>query len=248
MKKKTPLDAYKIKFLNESGETIPGFAVMQVSGWEVDRAGQDYVKVTKPDGNGEVFLLNSPFPVADDKIGRATDESFCYALYDDADTPAVDEAWGPEADSWKLKKDNSGFFIVGDEKGAGANARVRVALSSSGGGSASAGWGKVIAYGESTGITAADLVGVPEVSPPMVGWGYINPANLSDPTDGIDDEPDSPDNLLFEVDDTKQYVVYNMTLGEILVTEGVDVYVQWKTLEPEGKRWVDVESCVTVPE
>lgn len=122
------------------------------------------------------------------------------------------------------------------------------ALSSSSGGSASAGWGKVVAHGDSTGITAADLVGVPEVSPPMIGWGYINPANISDPTSGIDDEPDSPDNLLFEVDDTKLYIVYNMTLGEIPVTEGVDVYVQWKTLEPEGKRWVDVESCVTVPE
>lgn len=167
------LKDYPLAVLNESGETIPGFAVMQVSGWEPNRSGRDYIKVTKPDGAGEVFLLNSPFPIADDTPGLASDYSFLYALYDDGETPAVDEAWGPESGSWKLKKDNGGFFIVGDEKGSGANARVRVSTASSAPGStlqwcevteeitAMTGWGT---WG-SGGVQIKDDAGVNDGSP-----------------------------------------------------------------------------------
>lgn len=129
------LKDYPLDVLNESGETIPGFAVMQISGWESDRNGRDYIKVKKPDGDGTMFLLNSPFPIENDKIGRANESGRVYGLYDSGDgTPAVDESWGPESGSWKLKKDNSGFFIIGDHKGTGDNARVRVKLAASAGG------------------------------------------------------------------------------------------------------------------
>jgi hypothetical protein len=143
------LKDYNVDVLNESGETIPGFAVMQVSGWEAGRSGRDYVKVTKPDGAGAIYLLNSPFPIADDKIGRATAANNCYALFNDAETPATSEAWGPEADSWKLAKGATGFLVVGDDKGTGANARVRVSFAT--------GSGATIVYGTISVVSGTDI-------------------------------------------------------------------------------------------
>lgn len=115
--------------------------------------------------------------------------------------------------------------------------------SSSSGGSASAGWGKVVAHGDSTGITAADWVSDPKT----VGWGYINPCSCPNLPDDIDAEPD-PEDLTISVDAETFQVVYNMVPEEILPGETTDIFIQWKTLQPGKHRFVDVQSCVEVAE
>lgn len=101
----------------------------------------------------------------------------------------------------------------------------------SGGGSASAGFGKVTQE-----ITAADLT----ATPPYLGWGLINPASFLTPVSGIDTEPATePDDLEIGFDGDTDIVIYS-TAGEVIP---VDTVIQWKTLEPDGKRFVDVVHC-----
>lgn len=114
-----------------------------------------------------------------------------------------------------------------------------------GGGATNAGWGKVVAHRDSTGITAAD----PTTSPPTVGWGYINPCSCPSLPDDIDAEPDHdplPGDLQYATDEETFLVVYNIAPSEVLHGEVVDRYVQWKTLGPSGHRFIDFESCVEV--
>lgn len=137
---------FPLRFINTSGETIPAYAVMQISGWE-DKDELGFLKVKKPDGEGKIYILNGTRPVASNKTGRATsalNRMGAFALFDDAETPEVDEQWGPEDDEWHLKKGGEGFFIIGDVKGIAASApgspvspstkRVRVSGVAGGGG------------------------------------------------------------------------------------------------------------------
>jgi len=102
---------------------------------------------------------------------------------------------------------------------------------SPGGGSASAGFGKVTQE-----ITAADLT----ATPPYLGWGLINPASFLTPVSGVDTEPATePDDLEIGFDGDTDMVIYS-TAGEVIP---VDTVIQWKTLEPDGKRFVDVVHC-----
>lgn len=91
---------FPLRFINTSGETIPAYAVMQISGWE-DKDELGFLKVKKPDGEGKIYILNGTRPVASNKTGRATsalNRMGAFALFDDAETPEVDEQWGPEDD------------------------------------------------------------------------------------------------------------------------------------------------------
>lgn len=112
----------EIYVVNESGEEVPAFGVMQVLGVN-DRTSSarfNYLRIEKPDGTGSAFLVNGPRPlpaIASGVTGRGIAFRDGEALYDTADgTPAAGETWGPD-DDWKLHKDQPGFEILG-----GANA------------------------------------------------------------------------------------------------------------------------------
>ena len=108
-----PLQFYDKTFVNESGETVPPYGVLKITGWEADRNERDHFTATKPDGSEGIFLLNSMFPVPDGKIGHLTDHNGMRAKVKTG-SPENGEIWGPEDGSWGLVKDAPGFKIVGD--------------------------------------------------------------------------------------------------------------------------------------
>lgn len=114
-----PLGIRAVTFRNDSGETIPAFGVIKISD-TVQQQDIYLYKGEKPDPDTTpshlVFYINGPFDVVDG------DEGLCYvptsgvwALYDSANTPAVNESWGPAEGSWELSKDGTGFLILSSE-------------------------------------------------------------------------------------------------------------------------------------
>lgn len=101
---------------NDSGEAIPSFGVMQVSGAEAEN-GTSVVTVVKPTGASGQYLLNGPHAIpasAPNNYGKGWRAFGLRAQYDSADgTPALGESWGPESGSWKLHKDVEKFVVVG---------------------------------------------------------------------------------------------------------------------------------------
>jgi hypothetical protein len=112
-----------VSFFNDSGETIPANAVMRVTGpTAVDETGQ-YYSVAKPNSTyTPLYLVNRALPIpygmGDDSFGIGDwlmdPHASGRVLVDNSvSTPAYGETWGPETGSWKLKKGNNGFKIVG---------------------------------------------------------------------------------------------------------------------------------------
>lgn len=113
---------YPIPFRNDSGETIPAFAVMRVLP-SVSLGSIPMIAVGKPNSTFKRrYLVNGPFPVSGASgqntfgLGTWADQS-AYVLYDDANTPAEGEEWGPSNGSWKIKKYRYGFHILGGATG-----------------------------------------------------------------------------------------------------------------------------------
>lgn len=130
------LKHYDRPVLNASGEAIPAYAVMQVSGWINNNAGKDVFLVKKPDANGQFYLLNGPFTIAN-KMGWGTRQNGVHALYDPALTttdlfPADGTLaeLGPVKDQWHFGKAASGWLVIGDVQGSGSTSRVRVGITS----------------------------------------------------------------------------------------------------------------------
>lgn len=124
-----------VSFYNNSAETIPPFAVMQVQDTQ-SVAGRTVVKVGKPtgDSNAAGYLLNGPVSIPAGKTGIGfTASNPTWAFYDDADTPSNGDDWGAESGSWKLLSGNTGFRVVGGATG-GSSDIVLVRVVGSGGG------------------------------------------------------------------------------------------------------------------
>lgn len=129
---------------NVTGETIPGFACLQVSGYlsfEVNGEPTIGFTVKKPDGKGKLFLINSPYDIPPRGKGDATDSPGSFVLFEGELATSGDGSlveWGPKKDSWAISKDGKGFVIVGQEAGEPASEpgfppvastkRVRVAI------------------------------------------------------------------------------------------------------------------------
>lgn len=104
------------EFYNESGEQIPAFACMRITGM-MTLGGRNIVKVAKPNTYGSQYMhrLNGPLPVEIGKYGICTRSAGAAALYDTADgTPAFGERWGPRDATWKLKKNTGGWMVMGN--------------------------------------------------------------------------------------------------------------------------------------
>ena len=93
----------------------PGFGVLRVSGILV-RDNQTVIQVGKPNAaSHKGCMVNGPIPITLGGYGAATFDLPTYALYDSATgTPTMFETWGTQAESYKLKKANRGFRILGN--------------------------------------------------------------------------------------------------------------------------------------
>jgi hypothetical protein len=122
---KPPRDYVSQRFRNDSGETAPAYGVLRVTG-TYDDDGVIIYTIGKPDTSfARLYLVNGPNDVVDDGFGWGTWLWHAdWVLYDDANTPAFGEEWGPQASSWELKKYRYGFTIWGGATG-GSTDRVK---------------------------------------------------------------------------------------------------------------------------
>lgn len=120
----------RVRFKNTSDETVPAWAVMQMT----TGGTSDYINIQKQDSNFHgLHLVNGGSGVASGAYGVGhflTAEVFTprrqFALYNTAATPAIGQSWGPVEDSWLLHQHGPGFYVIGGTKGSGSTARVKV--------------------------------------------------------------------------------------------------------------------------
>lgn len=108
-----PPDAY-IYVRNDSGEEVPAFACMQVTG-TVESGGQNYIKVNKPtDTNGDDgrYLFNGVAPIEAGGYGVAYDGPFVRMLTDGSSI-TVGDLWEPEIGQWTVTPGGTQFSAVG---------------------------------------------------------------------------------------------------------------------------------------
>jgi hypothetical protein len=115
-----------IGFRNDSGETIPAFAVMEITGTvTVDSAVLFTVEKQGTELN-RFMLVNGPDTVSTSQIygtGSFVDLPD-RVLYDSADgTPAAGQVWGPYPGSWALRRHMYGFRILGEADTNGTHVR-----------------------------------------------------------------------------------------------------------------------------
>ena len=95
---------------------IPPYAIARVDGAvEVTPDSESVIQVNQPDGGegGHVIIGPNGVPNGGDRFASRGYGAFAQYDSDDGE-PAVGESWGPTAESWKLKKGESGFDIIGD--------------------------------------------------------------------------------------------------------------------------------------
>ncbi len=107
-------DASWEAFLNDSGEEIPAFGCMRISGITTIRGRACYA-MRKPDTFGSIWghRMNGPNPVAAGAFGLCVLGGVVAGLYDTADgTPSYGKHWGPRSGTWKLRKNTSGWRVL----------------------------------------------------------------------------------------------------------------------------------------
>lgn len=107
---------------NASGEVIPAYGLMQVSG--IDTNG--LYTVVKPNASDSWnILINDGTAIPIGGTGRGHNDSPAHVHYNTADgTPAADEEWGVTSGSWKLESEENGARIIGDVDAAAATVLV----------------------------------------------------------------------------------------------------------------------------
>ena len=143
---------YKLPFQNGSGETVPAFGVILVSGTVTITGYGPILNAAKPEaGANPAYFINGGQDVANGEIGYCANPSQPVFARFTSGAPANGELWGPD-DSFDIQLDKEGFQIIG----APANNRVLVVAQSA--------------------ITSNDTVGV-LLSIPGYSWSTTN-ANL----------------------------------------------------------------------
>lgn len=111
-----------VRFYNDSGETIPAYGIMRMTG---DSTGKGWIVVSKPNTEFKaLYLVNGPDDVAYQSDSRGSflmgDTASMWdrkALYSTAATPAMGQSWGVISNSWLLHQHGPGFLILGDADG-----------------------------------------------------------------------------------------------------------------------------------
>lgn len=96
-----------IHFRNDEAETVPAYAVMQVSTADLDR-NRPFVTVVQPTSSGTIYLINGPRDVAAGDYGVGYREGRCLYL----DGSGLGDYWSPVAGEWYLAKDGWDFRLV----------------------------------------------------------------------------------------------------------------------------------------
>src|SRR3990167_10117675 len=105
-----------LDFRNDSGEEIPAFGIIRLTGVALPETGELVYTGDKPNTYGSQYshAINSDAIVPDNGYGKCTLTFPAVAVYDSADgTPAFGEQWGPRNATWKLKKNTGGFRVLG---------------------------------------------------------------------------------------------------------------------------------------
>lgn len=110
-------DPRRKKFLNNSGEEVPAYAVMEVSAGAQGPFTHERLTIVKPTTTFKrLYLVNGPEPVAANSEGWGRylmdDSSDNLVLYETGNTPAIGESWGAKASQWTLAKNRPGFLIT----------------------------------------------------------------------------------------------------------------------------------------
>lgn len=117
-----------VAFRNDSGETIPAYAVMRVTGW-VSVYDEIVLTVAKPNSTfNRLYLINGPDEqTVNHPYGTASKAyDHEYSLYESGTTPATGESWGAQSGSWRLAQHRPGFNVMGRVTGSGSDSRVLV--------------------------------------------------------------------------------------------------------------------------
>jgi hypothetical protein len=103
-----------LPFKNETGETIPAGAILKVNDYDPET---ENFSVAKYDQFGAVYptAVNDLVAVEDDDFGVMTFTFPALVLYDDTDTPAFGESWGPVNGQWDARLRSVGFRVIGIE-------------------------------------------------------------------------------------------------------------------------------------
>lgn len=123
-----------IYFKNVSGETIPPYACMQVTGTE-EEGPQNFLEVDKPadtDGTAGQFLFNNHSEVLSGDAGVAQDCAVVRA-FKNSGTVTAGDVWGPTVGQWYLTKDSGSYVAAGEDDIATNVFRVFVNVGASGG-------------------------------------------------------------------------------------------------------------------
>jgi len=106
---------HRVKVKNDSGEIIPAFACMRITGVE-DIGGQTCIKVEKPTSTDGEFLFNSQFAIAvpatgELGVGWAYRHGIVTMLGDEPTEPGA--AFGPIVGSWEIEEGGDKFVVFG---------------------------------------------------------------------------------------------------------------------------------------
>lgn len=104
------------EFRNDSGEEIPAFGCIRITGKAVPEAGRIVRTAAKPNTYGAQYnhAFNGPLKCPIGNYGMCVMGQEMAAVYDSADgTPSFGEKWGPQSGTWKLKKNTGGFLVIG---------------------------------------------------------------------------------------------------------------------------------------
>ena len=108
-----------IEFRNDSGEEIPAFGVLKITGSVTIARGRYGLTAIKPSSaTVNVFALNGrkavPAGGANASYGMCTLDWPAFAAYDTNDgTPGIGTVWGPKANQFTMAKGKPGFVIAG---------------------------------------------------------------------------------------------------------------------------------------
>lgn len=109
-------DSYQtwLPWKNEHESECPGFGAVLISGIEQADNEQWVLTGTRPDKITNVLIgFNSTTPIGNGEYGQLTLDVTAFAYYDTDDgTPEHGEMWGPDADTWKIKKNGGSLWYV----------------------------------------------------------------------------------------------------------------------------------------
>lgn len=96
---------------NDSGEEIPAWGCMQVTG-TVDANNQSFSKVTKPTTSGVQYLFNGQQPIETGGYGVAQEGNKARA-YKSSGTVTFGQLWRPTSGQWYLTQGSGRFPAIG---------------------------------------------------------------------------------------------------------------------------------------